>query len=129
MHIVTCGRTIVALSRQLSCLRFVLISPLPFGLLMVWQARQATRFTTVTDHHNIHQAVSDPANITFIQKVTSLQTTLFCHIIRMGPSKHNILGSHYTEHSSFDIVNKAHGQTSSRKYGDVRTAVAVYEYR
>jgi len=128
MHIVTCGRTVGALSRQLSCLRFVLISPLPFGLHMVRQARQAARSTTVTDHHNIHQAVSDPANITFIQYVTSLQTTLFCHIIRTGPSKHNILGSHYTKHSSFDTVSKTDGQASSRKYGDVRTA-AEYEYR
>lgn len=94
MHIVTCGRTVGAQSRQLSCLRSVLLSPFSFGLLIVRQPRQATHTTNVTDHHNIHQAASDPANITSIQYFTSLQTTLLSHTIRMGPSEHNILGSH-----------------------------------
>jgi hypothetical protein len=84
MHIVTCGRTVGAQSRQLSYLRFVLLSLLPFGLLIVRQTRQATHSTNVTDHHNIHQTASDPANITFIQYFTSLQTTQLCHIIRMA---------------------------------------------
>ena len=128
MHIVTCGRTVGVQSRQLSCLRFVLLPPFPFGLLMVGQARQATHTTNVTDHHNIHQAASDPANITFIQYFTSQQTSLLCHIIRIGPSKHNILGSHCAAHCTLHTVSTAHAQASSRKYSDVRAA-AVYDYR
>ena len=128
MHIITCGRTVGAQSRQLSCLRFVLHSPLPFGPLMVRQARQATHSTNVTDRHNIHQAARDPANITFIQYFTSPQTTPLCHIFRKGPSEHNILGPHCAAHCSLYTVTKAHAQASSRKYSDVRIA-AEHEYR
>lgn len=124
----TCGRTVGAQSRQLSCLRLVLLSPFPFGLLMVGQAREATHTTNVTDHHNIHQTASDPANITFTQYFTSLQTTPLCHIIRMDPSNRNILGYHCSAHCTLHTVATTHAQALSRKYSDVRTA-AVYDYR
>ena len=134
IHIFTCGRTVGAQSRQLSCLWFVSPSPLRFGLLMVRQARQAKHLTHATDNHDMHQAARGPNHSTFIYYHTSLQTQHFVVTLSVGAHQNTtfwgpiILNTvHLTLQATPPPVT-AHAQVSSRKNSDVRRS-AQHEYR
>jgi len=130
MNIVTCGRTVGAQSRQLSCFWFLLLSYFPF---------RASHGSASPPSNAHHERNWPPQH----SRSTKWSSRYHFHTVLHFTTNNTTFLSHYpygpikTRHFGLPLFraldtphckHSTHTQALSRKYSDVRTA-EVYDYR